>query len=63
MLGQDDLGARVVLAAEDISLTKGESNESSIESDRLKALGDFEIEIRVKGGDAVRRSVSVRAQD
>ena len=65
MLSQTEEGARVVLAAEDIKILVPEDVETQdigIEGDRLKALGDYQVEARVKGGEAVVRTVSVRAQ-
>ncbi len=65
MLSQTEEGARVVLAAEDVKLLVPEDVEPQdigIEGDRLKALGDFQVEARVKGGEAVVRTVSLRAQ-
>ena len=65
VLSQTDEGARIVLAAEDIKiLVSGDvqSQDIGIEGDRLKALGDFQVEARVKGGEAITRTVSVRAQ-
>ena len=61
-------GARIVLGAEDITIlqdkSKGrEQQDEGIDGDRLKALGDFQVEARVKGGDPVLRTVSVRAQE
>lgn len=61
-------GARVVIGAEDIAIIQHESDESGhqdkgIERDRLKVLGDYQVEIRVKGGEPVTRTVSVKAQE
>lgn len=61
-------GARVVLGAEDILIVQDENDEfghqnQGIEGDRLKALGDFQVEIRVKGGEPVVRTVRVKAQE
>ena len=56
-------GARVVLVAEDITIT-GEGGEGSgIEPGRIKALGTFTVDIRVKGGESVRRTIIVKAQE
>ena len=59
ILAEDDLGARVVLASEDIRfIEKGE------EEDRVKHLGVFEIEIRIKGAvENIRRTIRVNAQE
>lgn len=65
ILSQTEEGARVVLAAEDVKILAPEDVEPQdmgIEGDRLKALGEFQVETRVKGGEAVVRTVSVRAQ-
>lgn len=63
VLAQSEEGKRVVLGAEDITFTETEGDARGIEGDRLKTLGDFPIEIRVKMGEAVQRVVSVRAQE
>ena len=61
-------GARVVIGAEDINIIHNEVNDSedqdkAIERDRLKVLGDFQVEVRVKGGEPVVRTVRVKAQE
>ncbi|KAL8932591.1 MAG: hypothetical protein Q9216_006770 [Gyalolechia sp. 2 TL-2023] len=64
VLAEDEEGARVVLGPEDIHIVEGKKNEGlDVEEDRLKALGDYKIEIRLKGVDPVRRIVSIRAQE
>ena len=66
VLAQTKEGARVVIGPEDISILKRDEEtyeEKGIEGDRLKALGDFQVEVRVKGGDPVVRTISVKAQD
>ncbi len=62
MLAASEEGARVVLSAEDITIITDDGTVSGAEADRLKTLGEFEVDIRVKGGDAVRRFISVLAQ-
>lgn len=67
VLAKTSEGARVVLGPEDVTILERRSKEevsteTGIEGDRLKALGDFLMEARVKGGEAVVRIVSVRAQ-
>ena len=65
LLSQTEEGARVVLAAEDVKILVPEGVEAQdvgIEGDRVKALGEFQVEARVKGGEAVVRTVSVKAQ-
>jgi len=58
ILAEDEDGARVVLGPEEISFV-----ETTEESDRVKHLGIFEIDIRLKGApDAVRRTIKVSAQ-
>ena len=69
VLDQTEEGSRIVLGAEDIRFLEkeqhkdSESQETGIEGDRIKALGDFQVEAKVKGGNTVIRTVSVRAQD
>lgn len=68
VLAETREGARVVIGAEDITILQEEGDEAArqerrIEGDRLKALGDFQVEVRVKGGDPVIRTVTVRAQE
>ncbi|KAL8679475.1 MAG: hypothetical protein Q9186_004251 [Xanthomendoza sp. 1 TL-2023] len=62
VLAVSEEGARVVLAPEDIKIDEKESEDVGIEVDRLKALGDYNIEVRLKGVDPVRRLVSVKEQ-
>lgn len=68
VLAQARHGARVVIGPEDITILaemdeRAETHDIGIEGDRIKALGDFKVEARVKGGEAVARTVSVRAQE
>lgn len=68
LLATTEEAARVTLGADDIKILQQESKGSEyqatgIEGDRLKALGDFEVEVRVKGGSPVKRTVSVQAQE
>lgn len=63
ILAQTEEGARVVLSAEDITIVTNGGIVPGAEADRLKALGEFEVDIRVKGGEAVRRFISVKAQE
>ncbi|KAL8695870.1 MAG: hypothetical protein Q9224_003105 [Gallowayella concinna] len=62
VLAVSEEGARVVLAPEDIKIDEKESEDVGIEVDRLKVLGDYNIEVRLKGVDPVRRLVSVKEQ-
>jgi hypothetical protein len=59
ILAEDSEGSRVVLSPEDISfLRKGE------EKDRVKHMGTYEIDIKVKGAtSAVRRTITIKAQE
>lgn len=59
--GNED-AARVVLGPEDITIVRKEGSEA-VETDRIKTLGSFEVDITSKGGEAVRRTVRVKAQD
>ncbi|KAL8861995.1 MAG: hypothetical protein Q9178_001450 [Gyalolechia marmorata] len=63
VLSASEESARVVLAPEDIQIDEMENEDLGIEVDRLKALGEYKIEIRVKGIDPIRRQVSIRAQE
>lgn len=68
VLAQTSEGARVVLGPEDVTILEkkleGEgAEETGVEGDRLKTLGNFQVEARVKGGEAVVRTVSVRPQE
>lgn len=57
LLAQDEEGARIVLSAEDVTILTGEGVEGG---DRVKSLGEFPVEVKVRGGrDTVRRIVSV----
>ena len=61
-------GEQVVIGAEDISIIQNKDKElgeqdRGIEGDRLKVLGNFQVEVRVKGGEPVMRRVSVKAQE
>ncbi|KAL9038090.1 MAG: hypothetical protein Q9180_003343 [Flavoplaca navasiana] len=63
ILATNEESARVVLAPEDIKIDESESEDVGIDADRLKALGEYQIEIRVKGMDPIQRRVNIRAQD
>ena len=63
ILVQHAEGTRVVLGSEDMTIS-GEGGEGSgIEPGRIKALGTFTVDIRVKGGDSIRRTILVKAQE
>jgi len=59
ILAEDGEGSRVVLTPDDIVFViKGE------EKDRVKHLGTFEIDIKVKGAtSAVRRTITIKTQE
>lgn len=59
----DEEAARVVLNADDVIIVQEDMADSTGEAGRIKALGDFAIDIRVKGGEPVRRMVRVKAQE
>jgi ribosomal protein L9 len=61
-LAETEDGARVVIGADDIKIIRNEGEEDA-DSDRLKTLGDHQIEIQIKGGGAVMRTVSIQAQE
>ena len=60
---ENEEAARVVLNAEDISVVKEEGADIAGDVDRIKSLGDFAVNIRVKGGESVRKMIRVRAQE
>lgn len=62
-LAETEEGARVVLGPEDVTIIRSDGEASDIDADRFKTLGNFEVDIRVKGGDAVRRTVSINPQE
>lgn len=62
LLAEDEDSRRVVIGPEDIKFVGEISN--GVEGDRLKALGEFQLEIRVKGGEvALQRTVGVIAPE
>ena len=63
LLGETEEGARVVLGLEDVTIVREKEEDSNNEADRLKTLGEFQVDIQVKGGSAVRRAISIRAQE
>ncbi|KAL8805824.1 MAG: hypothetical protein Q9182_001736 [Xanthomendoza sp. 2 TL-2023] len=63
VLAESEDGARVVLAPEDIKIDETAGEDVGIEVDRLKALGNYKIEIRLKGVNPVRRLVSIKEQE
>ena len=62
ILAQNEEGVRIVLGPENVSIAE-EVDDNAIEPGRIKALGSFAVDIRVKGGEAIRRTVIVKAQD
>ncbi|MCJ1403107.1 hypothetical protein MMC11_006330 [Xylographa trunciseda] len=59
---ESEEAARVVLNTEDIKIDREDRLQEGEERDRIKTLGDFAIYIQLKGGEAVRRIVRVKAQ-
>lgn len=58
VLAEDTRGVRILFNAEQISFV-----EETEEKDRVKHLGEFNIEIRLKGAsESVRRKIQIRAQ-
>lgn len=59
VLAEDAEGSRIVLGPEDIKFAI-----ETEEKDRVKHIGTFDVDIRVKGApEAVRRTITVRAQE
>lgn len=55
----EEAGGRVVLAEEDVRFTSGTDDET-----RAKQLGDYDIEIKIKGvSSSIRRKVRVLAEE
>ncbi len=63
VLAEDVEGARVVLAPGDIVVNEEVDEERGVEADRLKAVGEWNMEIRLKGMEPIRRTVSIRPQE
>ena len=55
--------ARVVLTAADVRIVPSEQQIESIEGTRIKAIGDFDIEIVVRGAESVKRKVRIAAEE
>ena len=52
-----------MLGPEDVQIVEDNGEVSGFEPDRIKALGSFRVEIHVKGGEAMQRTVVVKAQE
>ena len=63
VLAQHEDGLKIVLGPEDVSISEDIGENGGIEPGRIKALGTYSVDIRVKGGDAIRRTVIVKAQE
>lgn len=63
ILAQHEEGVRIVLGPEDVSIAEEGEYDNGVEPGRIKALGSFAVDIRVKGGEAIRRTVIVKAQE
>lgn len=61
-LALDEQGKRIVLGPEDVTILQERATEDGMEPGRIKSLGAFVVDLRVKGGNPVRRTVNVRAQ-
>ncbi|KAI4099742.1 MAG: hypothetical protein L6R37_005811 [Teloschistes peruensis] len=64
VLANDKEGANLVIAPEDIHILYGSNDEVATEEagvkvDRLKSLGEYRFEIRLKGVDPIRRLVHI----
>ena len=62
VLAETEEGQRVVIGADDVKIVRIEGEEDA-DSDRLKTLGEHQVEIQVRGGEAVTRTVSIKAQE
>ncbi|KAH0541412.1 hypothetical protein FGG08_004102 [Glutinoglossum americanum] len=64
LLAADEEGSRVVISPEDIIFTNSLKEDEPSDADRVKHLGDFEVEIRVKGVRVpLKKIVRVLAED
>ena len=63
ILAQHEEGTRIVLGPEDVSIAEEGEDDNGTEPGRIKALGSFVVDIRVKGGEAIRRTAIVKAQE
>jgi len=62
LLAESDLAGSVVIEAEQIRFVRKQTEDGEV--DRVKMLGEYEVEIKVKGyGEAMRRKVRVLAED
>src|SRR5437762_1971210 len=62
IMAEDEDGSRVVLGPENVNFIKKEGQNEDM--DRVKRLGEFEIEVKVKGvTTGVKRVVKVLAED
>lgn len=67
IVAENDEAARIVFAEEDVrfvNLPPVQGQASAAETDKIKHLGDYEVEIRIKGADVpVKKAVRVLPQD
>lgn len=63
VLARDEESAKIIVIAEDIKILSEGEMAGDVERDRLNAIGEFDVEIRVKAGGYVRKTVSVTLQD
>lgn len=65
VLAANDEAARVVFGEEDVRFINVRDEAGRLgESDRVKQLGEYQVEVRIRGGEApVKRAVRVLAQD
>ncbi len=62
LLAESDLAGTVVIEAEQIRFVGKHTKDGEV--DRVKMLGEYDVEIKVKGyGEAMRRKVRVLAED
>lgn len=62
LLSADEDGKRVVLGTDEVSIIRERATEEGMEPGKIKALGSFAVDFRVKGGEPIRRTVVVKAQ-
>lgn len=65
VLAENDEAAKIVFAEDDVRFVNVSlDGQAAIETDKLKNLGEFEVEVRIKGVDTpVRKTVRVLPQE
>ncbi|KAG8525979.1 uncharacterized protein KY384_000741 [Bacidia gigantensis] len=62
LLIEHEEGKKIILGAENVEILPAKGG-GGVEVDRVKAIGEFEVVISVKGGDMIKRVLSVKAME